>query len=335
MPDASRQTFRLEPFWRVILRDLDLAGEAVARRAGLPANLFASDPVMVDIEGWAALWDALDATVAEPDLALRLGRVLTLDMFDPAHFAVFCSEHLHQAATRLQRYKRLLGPTRLAIDDQEALALTCSVAGLSLPPVLYGTGELVVWVAMARHATRHHVIPRRVVMPFEPNGQAGFEAYFGVPVTRGANFELVFEADDARRRFLATDASMWSFFEPTLDRRLAELDVHTSMAERVGAALYELLPSGRRQVGDVARAVGSSPRTIQRRLGDEGTTFRAVLDETRAQLAQHYLTRTGLSNSQAAFLLGYDDPNSFYPAFRRWTGMTPQAARAARVPLRD
>jgi AraC-like DNA-binding protein len=316
----------------VILRELDVSAEGLARRAGLPVSVFAAEPVTVDVLGWAALWDALDAELDQPDLALRLGRLLTLDMFDPAHFAAFCSEHLRQAASRLQLYKRLLGPCRLDIDEREGLSLTCRVAGLALPPALYGRGELVLWVSLVRHATRHPVVPTRVTMPVRPEAPAAFASYFGVPVSPGPAYEVRFDASDAHRAFLTADTSMWSFFEPVLGRRLAELDAGTSTTERVSAALYELLPSGRSRVGDVARALGASARTVQRRLGSEGTTYRDVLDRTRARLARHYLARTQLTTAEIAFLIGYDDPNSFYPAFRSWTGMTPQAARAATTP---
>ena len=105
------------------------------------------------------------------------------------------------------------------------------------------------------------------------------------------------------------------------------------MTERVSVALFELLPGGRSQIGDVARALGVSARTVQRRLGQEDTTYRDVLDHTRARLAQHYLTKTQLTTTEIAFLIGYDDPKSLYPAFRSWTGMTPQAVRDATRPV--
>lgn len=166
-------------------------------------------------------------------------------------------------------------------------------------------------------------------MPVLPRAPAAFEAYFGIPVTLGERYEIVFVAEDAKRPFLTTNASMWAFLELVLHRRLADLDERTPMSERVSAALHELLPSGRGQIGDLARALGVSTRTVQRRLGEENTTFRDVLDETRSRLAQHYLQQTQLTIAEVAFLIGYDDPNSFYPAFRSWTGLTPQAARAA------
>ena len=326
-PELSN-AFRLEPFWKVILKEFDLSAETLARRAGLPANYLTSDPVMVDVTKWAALWQALDDEIDEPDLAVRLGQMMTLDMFDPAHFAAFCSKNLRQAAKRLQLYKRLTGPCRLDIIEEPDLGLSSSVHGISLPPELYGAGELVVWLGLVRHATRHHVTPKRIVMPTDPRDPAGFERYFGRQMTRGPRYEIVFEAEDADRVFVTSDASMWAFFEPVLKRRLAELDATTSMEERVSAALHERLPVGQSEVGDVAKSIGVSTRTIQRQLKLEGTSYRNVLDQTRKHLAQHYLARTQLTTSEVAFLVGYDDPNSFYPAFRNWTGKTPQAARA-------
>ena len=320
--------FRLEPFWWVILREFDLSAETLSRRAGLPANFLASDTVMVDVMEWASLWQALNDEIGEPDLAIKLGGILTLDMFDPAHFATFCSKNLRQAAKRLQLYKRLAGPCRLEIKEQPGLTLATSVTGLQFPPELYGAGELVVWLGLMRHATRHHVVPQRVVMPVLPRAPASFESYFGRPVLRGNTYEIVFDTADADRAFVTTDTTMWAFFEPVLKRRLAELDASTSMAARVSAALCELLPVGQSEIGDVAKSLGASTRTIQRQLKDESTTYRTVLDQTRKQLAQHYLKRTQLTTSEVAFLVGYDDPNSFYPAFRNWTGKTPQAARA-------
>jgi AraC-like DNA-binding protein len=322
-------TFRLEPFWRVILREVGLSGESLARWAGLPTNLFASNPVMVDVDGWASLWDALEAEVDRPDLALVLGQRITLDMFDPAVFAAFCSDNLEQAAARLQLYKRLMGPCRLRLERKGTLSIACDVVGLPHPPRLWSAGELVAWVALARHCTQHRIVPARVVMPLDVADPDPFEAFFGVGVSRGEGYQVVFEAADALRAFVSTDASMWSFFEPVLRRRLAELDETTSMTERVAAALAELLPSGRSQIGDVASALGMSPRSIQRRLGQEHVTFRDILDKTRLRLAQHYLMRTQLTTTEVAFLIGFDDPNSLYPAFRAWTGTTPQAVRDA------
>jgi AraC-like DNA-binding protein len=72
-----------------------------------------------------------------------------------------------------------------------------------------------------------------------------------------------------------------------------------------------------------------SERTLQRRITEEGTTFRQLLNETRHELVRQYLGNASVEITEAAFLVGYEDPNSFYRAFRSWEGKTPVEWRAA------
>jgi AraC-like DNA-binding protein len=157
-----------------------------------------------------------------------------------------------------------------------------------------------------------------------------YAAWFGVAPRRGRHPELTFAAADARRPFLTANEGMWRSFEPELQRRLAELDAGASNAERVRAALLELLPSGAASIDAVAARLGASARTVQRRLQDEGQSFAGVLAQTRTELARHYLGTTALSAAEISFLLGFEDPNSFYRAFQTWTGTTPEQARCRR-----
>jgi AraC-like DNA-binding protein len=94
--------------------------------------------------------------------------------------------------------------------------------------------------------------------------------------------------------------------------------------------------TGRRpNIEDIAGALHISARTLQRRLQDEGSSFQRVLGEARRHLARHYLNNSTLELNEAAYLLGYEDGNSFVRAFRSWEGVPParwrenQRARAA------
>lgn len=70
-----------------------------------------------------------------------------------------------------------------------------------------------------------------------------------------------------------------------------------------------------------------SKRTLQRRIDAEGPSFQRILDRTHTDLAVHHLEHTALTVGEISFLLGFSEPNSFYRAFRAWTGATPESAR--------
>lgn len=124
---------------------------------------------------------------------------------------------------------------------------------------------------------------------------------------------------------------MWQVFEPELRKRLSELDDSASTAARVRSALLELLPSGQSGIAAVAHRLSVSKRTLQRRLEQEGGNYRNLVNAVREELARHYLTQTELSAGEIGFLLGFEDPNSFFRAFHDWTGNTPDALRKPAV----
>jgi AraC-like DNA-binding protein len=71
-----------------------------------------------------------------------------------------------------------------------------------------------------------------------------------------------------------------------------------------------------------------STRTLQRRLFDEGITFQQLMEDARRELARHYLLHSSLELNETAYLLGYEDANSFFRAFQHWEGTSPGQWRA-------
>ncbi|MEE9265906.1 MAG: helix-turn-helix transcriptional regulator, partial [Gammaproteobacteria bacterium] len=102
----------------------------------------------------------------------------------------------------------------------------------------------------------------------------------------------------------------------------------SSAAMQVRARLTEQLSSGHATQNSVADALHMSLRTLQRRLNDEGTSYKGLLDETRRELAAHYMAETHRSINEITYLLGFSEPSNFSRAFRRWTGKSPSAYRA-------
>ncbi|NEQ51710.1 MAG: AAA family ATPase, partial [Leptolyngbya sp. SIO3F4] len=119
----------------------------------------------------------------------------------------------------------------------------------------------------------------------------------------------------------------WSFSQAHLNQPFSSLEFSDSFLEQVKSALIELLPTGQCSAMSVAKKLEVSPRTLRRRLQDEGTNFKAIVSQMRLALAKHYLRQSDLSCKHISTLIGYDNPSSFTRAFRTATGTTPEEFR--------
>lgn len=324
----SSATYALSPGWRVLLRDLGVAPGPLLRRAGLAEDLLSHDGPRVAPAAYHALWEVLEHDAGDAALPVVIARALSVEAFDPTLLAAICSADLAAAAERLAAFKPLLGPMKLSVERRNGLRLSLRWPDGLTPPRALALTELLFWVALARLATRAEVRPTQITAVTPPDVQAPYRDYAGVDVSPGAAWSVSFAVVDAHRPFLTANEGLWAFFEPELRRRLAELEAGASTEDRVRAALIELLPAGDATMHAVARKLAMSARTLQRHLTTEGTSFQGVLARTRESLARHYLERSRLRAGEIAFLLGYEDPNSFYRAFQAWTGRTPESLRA-------
>jgi AraC-like DNA-binding protein len=93
-------------------------------------------------------------------------------------------------------------------------------------------------------------------------------------------------------------------------------------------AIATLLPHGKARAKEIVREIGTSRRTLARKLASEGLTFSKISENLKADLARHHLEDSDLPISQIAWLLGYREVSAFTHAYKRWTGMTPSQSRA-------
>lgn len=153
-------------------------------------------------------------------------------------------------------------------------------------------------------------------------------AYFGCPIRYGAPGNvLVLKSADLARPFPGHNPELLAMLTPALASALGELDAHSSVREQVKIVLKRSLASGRPELLDVARELGMSERTLQRRITEEGGSFREILIEARQELGRQLLSDPAADIDEVACLLGYRDASSFYRAFRGWEGVTPNRWR--------
>lgn len=325
-------SFYLDVGWQVLLKDLSIQASHVLRRARLPEDLFLREKQELTTEQYFRFWNALETEAGNAQFPIQIIEKVSAESFSPPLFAALCSANLMQAMQRLSKYKQLVAPMSLEIQVGKQSEMTVTPHWLSVQteiPYSLQVTEIAFFLRLARLGTRHNINALKVSLPQLPAGanQQRYQNHFGCPIQYGYAPSITFSVEDSLRPFLTVNAGMWSFFEPELQRKLSELDANASTAERVRAVLLELLPTNTATIEAAAKRLGLSKRTLQRRLEDEGENFRALVNTTRESLARHYLTKTTVSSSEIAFLLGFEDPNSFYRAFHDWTGLTPDSVR--------
>ena len=320
--------FPIDHNYAALLEAQGVDPKAVLRRAGLPADLFSRPEAALANAEYLRFMEAVDWAIDDPAVPVALATSERIESVSPPIFAAYCSADALRCIRRLAQYKALAGAVSFTVDESDdAVAVdVTSAEGGELPEIIVGI-EMCLLVSLIRRATREEIVPAevRAVTPFS---NPEYERYLGREAEAGPCARIAFSTGDALLPFVSRNDTLWGFLEPELRRRLEDVDVDDSFAARVRDALVELLPAGRCGIDDVSRALAVSRRTCQRRLADEGTTFQRQLNRTREILAKNYLANTRLSSIDVAFLLGYQDVNSFYRAFALWTGDTVTAYKA-------
>ncbi len=163
-------------------------------------------------------------------------------------------------------------------------------------------------------------------------GVEDFARFFGCAVRFGQDRDVMeFKAADLQLPILTGDSRLLTLLRAHCEDVLARRADHAqTLAERVERLIADRLTAGEARLDVVATELGMSPRTLSRRLAEEATTFNAILERSRRELAQKYLEESNLVLTEIAFLLGYTEISTFSHAFKRWTGASPAAFRRER-----
>jgi AraC-like DNA-binding protein len=326
--------FVIPPNWKLLFQDLGLSIEEVLACAGLPRGLFSQQKVQLSPAQYFKLWHGIDIAAQGRDMPLEFAHAMSLEFFDVPIYAAICTPNLNSAAKRLQEYKPLIGPMILDIeqtDEFTELSIRCYGHEASLPLCL-NLSELVFFTQLARLATRQTIKPLHVELPKLPKHSEKYEAYFGCPLTVGLETKVRFAAADANLPFLTRNQTMLNCFEGELQKQLEHV-LSTSSTENVGIAaqvtrvLIDALPQGQSSIDYVSSQLAMSKRTLQRKLSEQEQSYQELLQEVRQSLAHDYLTKSQLPISEIAFLLGFQESNSFIRAHTAWYGLSPYQQR--------
>lgn len=319
--------FVIEGAYKSYLDTAGLNGELIFKKAGIPPKSITDEGVSVTKEQYIALMESMD-TYTTDDHILMMSNVDQVAMFIPPVFAGLCSKDGAGCFERLSKYKKLCGPFVLNVEQDESMLSLEFIFDDSKTPIPRFTilSEQVLMVGLLRKATGLHITPAEVTSVYD-YGDGAIESYLGTKPVKSDRNLLKFHMADMKEPFLTQNNTMWSYLEPEFTKRLKEMETDDSFAAKVRSVLVELIPAGTDNVEAVAKELAVSPRTLQRKLSTEKTTFIKQLNHTRELMARNFLKDRTISNDEIAFLIGYSDANAFGRAFRSWTGMTVGAYR--------
>jgi len=277
------------------------------------------------------LWCLAEETTGDPYLGLKVASFWHPSAANALGYSWLASATLKDALERTVRYFRM-------ITDKEQLSFTESDEDYRLiienPISDYPTANedldasFAILVHLCRTCYGEAFHPLRISMSRPPlPDPEPFSEHFRAPIQYSGNENSVsFDKTVATTVLPTANAEVARASEQIVQEYLARFD-RSSVAMQVRARLTEQLSSGQANQESVANALHMSLRSLQRRLNDEGTSYKDLLDETRRELASHYMAESHRSINEITYLLGFSEPSNFSRAFRRWTGSSPSAYR--------
>jgi AraC-like DNA-binding protein len=306
--------------------DVSRALRAAGLRTALPTN----SRLQLTTRQYFALWEAIYEVSADPAIGLRIGAATSHEQLDIASISALHSANLGEALKKLARYKRLTCPedVRVEIRNGEAAVTFRWLLADGFTPNLLTDAMFASTVALARRGSGRPIRPRRIELTRRVTTQPRLAHHFGCDVSFDAPADvLVFDADHLDTPFITHNEDLLQVVVPGLDAGIAALTQERSFIDVVDASLARGMRGQRKSVDTLARELSISPRTLQRRLAESGTRYQDRLDRVRQRVARRLLGSTDLGVAEIAWLLGFEEVNSFSRAFHQWEGMTPHRWR--------
>lgn len=279
------------------------------------------------------IWSLLAEASGDPDFGLHFAERLTVGAFDVVGHLVARCPTLGEGLERVVAYSRILhdaGRVELEREGDHVIVYPgCRGLPVECPRHVAEFSATSV-VVLGRMLTGHSLVP--VAVRFKhaaPPRRREHARILGVaPSFDEPETAVVLDARVLTLPIRAPQPDVLDYLDAYARDVLAKLPADDDLLHRVEHIVATTLGRGLPEMEQVAAQLGTSARTLQRRLSERETTFQALVDGVRRTYAERYLADGRLALGEIAFLVGFSDASNFHRAFRRWTGKTPAAFRA-------
>lgn len=284
----------------------------------------------IEVEHWEQLLETAAEHLADPCLGLHVGQTITSHHLGILGSILLACENMGAASRQMERYLRLVFDVipMTVRSDNGWFDITWDNSEYLPGWRVNETGYTVI-VQFCRNLARGTVKPLLVdFIDSAPADITPYETYFGCPVRfNQAEAVIRFSNELLELPLKSPDPALIALLEQHADHLLEQLPQQNEIVEQVRKAIVRLLREGEPDIERISAQLCCSTRTLQRKLREAGTGFRAELNLVRYELAQSYLLDPRLQITDISMLLGYSEHSAFSRAFKSWSGESPQEAR--------
>lgn len=314
------------------LEHYGIDGDGVFRQVGLDPSALEDPNARYPISGMHRLWHTATTMSGDPCFGLTAAEQWRPTTWHGLGFAWLASETLNEAYRRFSRYSAIVA-SAADIRLEEKSGRVCMFIGSRSGEIEDASASVIdsvvaVVIHMSQEICGRDFSPLRVEMTHQGAGcRQRRREFFRCPLVYGASQNVVeVSADIASQTLPSANAGLAHANEKVIRDYLTQIGGGFA-AQQVRVRLINGLSSGCVRAATVAGELNMSPRTLQRKLSDEGTSFSAVLDGTRRELAIRLLGDKTMTFCEISYLLGFSEESSFSRSFRRWTGTSPTEYR--------
>ena len=261
-----------------------------------------------------------------PNLGLAVALATPLGAYPLLDYLVVTSDTVGEGLAQLARYLGITAsPVSIDLhadgDPVRVVIETVSTFGYEFEAALI--------VRHFRDETDGGFAAKGISFQHRPDDVLAFERALGCPVRTGTSWNgLAIDRSSCELPMRRRDPILRKFLESQADIVLASMPTRTGIAEEVRRALASQVAGGTVRMRGIARQLGMSERTLERRLAEDGVSYQELLEEVRKAAAGRYLEDSTLAIGEIGYLLGYSEPAAFHRAFKRWYATTPDHFRA-------
>ena len=312
---------------------------ALFARAQVPLSALASPDAEIGLDQIERLFAEISQEADLGDLAFAIGESLKLSSHGILGYGLLTSPTLDYAFRLLARYFSAILPMfRLRYRHQDGMAEAVLTASVRMSPICLNfhiEAAMIAWYWEVRELLQGEEPRFEVYLSTPPHAaqhryeaMRGMTCHFGWPMAAG--MRVLYPRDLVKRKLALADSSALKIAEQRCAEAVRRIESRGSLADWVEHMVWDArdeMPT----LENLAEAMNMSPRTLDRRLKEEGRSFRAMTNSIRHQRACALLEAGELSVLEIAYELGYADPANFTRAFRKQAGCAPSVWASAQA----